>query len=171
MQMGKHSALVTLFCIILLNGCKTTDNPREGGFFGGIHGVTSGAYNKRLEERQESLDRLQRMRQRLEKNRTALESDKSTKSTQLAQQQQLLDSLMTEIQKLQASVNAYRTSLTEDDQQKRELNLQLGALQEKTEALSSAGDRGMEMQQLEAERARLEEEYRLLMDLYMNLGQ
>ena len=117
------------------------------------------------------MDRLQRMRQRLEKDRTALESENSTKSTQLAQQQQLLDSLMTETQRLQASVNAYRTSLAEDDRQKRELNLQLGALQEKIGALSSAGDRGMELEQLEAERARLEEECRLLMELYMNLGQ
>ena len=35
----------------LLGGCATTDDPREGGLDGGLYGLSSGAYDRRIDER------------------------------------------------------------------------------------------------------------------------
>ncbi|WP_171174639.1 hypothetical protein [Ruegeria sp. HKCCD8929] len=40
--------LIALPCL-LLAACETTTDPAEGGFFSGVSGITSGAYDERIE--------------------------------------------------------------------------------------------------------------------------
>ena len=44
-----------LIALLLPAGCAATDNPSEGGFGGGVYGLLSGGYDRRLQERQARL--------------------------------------------------------------------------------------------------------------------
>ncbi|PTE12378.1 hypothetical protein C9427_02000 [Mesorhizobium helmanticense] len=52
--------------LLLLGGCNTTD-PRQGGFFGGVGGIASGEYDRRIAERQDRLARMKQINCQLEK--------------------------------------------------------------------------------------------------------
>lgn len=38
----------TVFSCLFLTACQTTTNPAEGGFFAGVSGITTGAYDDRI---------------------------------------------------------------------------------------------------------------------------
>jgi len=53
----RRSILISIsLCALLIGaGCQTTD-PNKGGFFGGIGGLTSGNYQKGVDEREKALE-------------------------------------------------------------------------------------------------------------------
>ena len=87
-----------------LASCETLmDNPRQGGLFGGIYGLSSGAYNRRIEDRERQLSEL-RSRELEQRNEQArLKSESS-----MARQE--ISSLRREAAKLERRINSVRAA-------------------------------------------------------------
>jgi chromosome segregation ATPase len=52
---------------LVLAACVTSDDPRAGGFIGGISGLSSGAYDRRVQDRQDATSALQAENEALER--------------------------------------------------------------------------------------------------------
>lgn len=90
--------------IVLIAGCATTDDPRQGGLFS----YNPAAYEQRLEERRQNLAALQRDQQAEEQQSRQLESDIKTQQALLEQEQEHLRGLDAELQRLQQNVEKYQ---------------------------------------------------------------
>jgi chromosome segregation ATPase len=166
-------AVVLYGCVLLLlfvGGCASTD-PREGGLIGGVQGISTGEYEDRVEERKERLQRLKEIQQELDENQAALEAEKEAKAVEIGEQQRQLDELDKKTEALGADIDRFEAGLGEEAAKKEELRESLTKLQNEIDSLSEESAKGIEVEQLEAERSALEEEYRLLLDLYRELSQ
>jgi chromosome segregation ATPase len=156
---------------LVLSACATTDNPREGGFFGGVQGINSGAYDKRIEEREDSLQRLNAIKQELGEEQAHLSSEKQRKQARLAGLQQQLAQLDKETAQLSRQLDQRRSELAGEKAKTARLKQDLAQLRQDVASLEGRRAAGRPVAELEAERDRLEQEYRQLLDLYLELGQ
>jgi chromosome segregation ATPase len=156
---------------LLLGACATTDNPREGGFFGGVQGINSGAYDKRIQEREDSLQRLNAIKQELGTEQARLSSDRQRKQARLDGLQQQLSQLDRETAQLSRQLDQKRSQLAGDREKTAKLKQDLAQLRQDIARVESKRTSGRPVPELEAERDRLEQEYRQLLDLYLELGQ
>lgn len=164
-------ALALAVFLLALGGCETTTDPREGGLIGGIHGMSSGAYEERLRQREQSLERLRAIQERLEEERTDLESAKQSKAAEVQAQRRQLNALLEETQHLSADVARVDATLAKQEASKTEISNRLIELQANIRRLGEDADQGTRLEELEERRAALEQEYRLLLDLYLELSQ
>ena len=151
--------------------CATTDDPRQGGLIGGMQGIGSGAYEERLRERRESLQRLEQMKQELGTEKNELEMDKAQQQARLQGLQERLARLDDGTERLIVAVKNKRAALTEDTGRQSRLERELAGLRKSIASLEQKTGSDHPVALLEAERDRLEDEYRLLLDLYLELGQ
>jgi chromosome segregation ATPase len=85
MRIGISS--VGIFVIVTtINGCttcSTTENdPRSGGFFGGVCGLSSGAYDKRVDEQEKNLQASRVQKQSVESEKRQLHDVQAEKIRQ-----------------------------------------------------------------------------------------
>ena len=107
-------AAAGVLALALGGGCAT-DNPREGGFLGGLGGLASGKYEDRVRTRQESLESLKAARTDIESEKTGLETRKGESERRLKAEQQKISRLQTETRKLSDKVGIdLPVALTED---------------------------------------------------------
>ncbi len=165
-----RNAIAMLVGSVLLVGCATSDNPREGGFFGGVQGLNSGAYDKRLQEREESLERLNAMKRELKTEQAGLKTEKSERQARIRELQGRLSRLDRETEQLVRDLENSRAVLASDKQKQARLKRDVAKLQQEIAALEKQATSDRPVLELEAERDKLEEEYRLLLDLYLELG-
>ncbi len=159
-----------LICSLLSASCATTDDPNQGGLAGGVHGLSSGAYEKRIEEREESLERLEGMQKELRTEQQGLEMDKAEHQARLRDIQTRLARLDRETERLMQDIRNKRLYLAEEKAKQARLEQNLARLRGDIADLEQKSASGGSMVSLETERDRLEEEYRLLLDLYLELG-
>ena len=180
MSRGLPLAVTGLVAAVLAGGCAS-DNPREGGFLGGVAGLASGKYEDRVHSRQESLDSLKAARADIESEQKGLQSRKSASEQQLKAERQKLARLETDTRKLSDKVKALKADdarqqgqVTELERRTRELEgkVQQASRPQGADALEGdgSGPQDARRAQLEAQRRQLEEEYRLLTDMYLKLG-
>lgn len=119
--------------LLLLVACAASDDPTKGGFFGGVGGLNSGAYAKRLDDRrtelenqedqrianQRALDRAQQeqaavraQRQKSEARLASLRSDVAALRRKLATAQRGEKSAKGTLAKLQAEVDQLDNGIT-----------------------------------------------------------
>ena len=96
------------FATIHLAGCATSGDPHEGGFVNGIIGLSGGGYQRRLDEREATLDaeqaeqrRLAMEQQEVEAERDAVRRELSHAQHRLAAQQQRIAAEQSRIRALQ----------------------------------------------------------------------
>ena len=123
--MTKHPASISsLFAAFLLTAC-TTDDPKSGGFFGGLFGLGSGAYEERVVEEKAALqaekvryrkeaDGNERLDQTLEKRR----AEASGLERQVASLEEEMNGLDAEIAALQRE-----ETVTREDVEKAEADV------------------------------------------------
>jgi len=168
--------------LFLVAGCAT-NNPREGGFLGGIGGLTSGAYDERVQEQQSSLDTLRAANTELESEEAALKAQEATSQSKLQAERQRLASLEAETERLSTKVQALEVEDQEKQARVADLKQRVAELEAKIQQVSSPmeadaleGDGTEQLtgderrRELEAQRHQLEEEYRLLTEMYLKLG-
>ena len=162
-------------------GCASSTDPREGGFFGGVQGLQSGAYEERVQSRADSLNRLRSIQQELDAKQAQLDNQKKTLEEEIDLERQRLTALDREVTRLEQGVETFQAN---DAQQKRklqelqsrltELKSQMQAQTSALDALegSGAGDTNQDLRrrQLEEQRRALQEEFELLMDLSLELS-
>ncbi|MFP4154884.1 MAG: hypothetical protein ACLFSG_04230 [Halothiobacillaceae bacterium] len=170
-----------LACILLLGGCATSDDPREGGFFGGVSGISSGAYDERVRTREERLAALRAAQQDLAAEQGELDRSRSEAEQVLAAEQRRLAALQGDIDELDGRVA--RLAAEDDASAGRiaQLRTRIDSLQQdmtrQQDALDSLEGSGISDSELDrrrrellAQREALRKEYDLLMSLTMDLA-
>jgi chromosome segregation ATPase len=176
-----RSGLLLFALAIFCSGCASSTDPREGGFFGGVQGLQSGAYEERVQSREESLDRLRALQAELDAEQSSLGAEKRSLEEEVALERQNLTAMEQEVAGLEQSLDTYQADDTQKQQQINKLRSRLAELkttmQEQTSALdalegSGTGNRDQDLRrkQLEEQRRALQEEFELLMDLSLELS-
>jgi chromosome segregation ATPase len=176
-----RSGLLLFALAIFCSGCASSTDPREGGFFGGVQGLQSGAYEERVQSREESLDRLRTLQTKLNAEQSALGTEKRSLEEEIALERQNLIDMEQEVVGLEQALDTYQAGDSQKQQQINKLRSRLAKLkttmQEQTSALdalegSGTGNRDQDLRrkQLEEQRRALQEEFELLMDLSLELS-
>ena len=164
------SVAVVSSVLALWVGCTSTTDPRQGGLAGGIQGLSSGAYEERIKTRKESLARLQAIRSQLEADKASLQATRREKESEVQEHQRRLEALRTEIEQLVAEVEQFSNQLTHKDKRVVEMRQRLSRLTDDIGELDKARKtEGVQREQLQEQVDALEEEYRKLLDLYIEL--
>jgi chromosome segregation ATPase len=168
--------------VAVLAGCATvSDDPREGGLLGGLSGINSGAYDARVAEREERLQRLRETQADLDAETGQLEAQRSAMRRQLQADQARLQKLDADVTALQKKVDELTVDQGQDQQRVNELQSRLDGLkngmrqqQAGLDALEgdASGDSQADLRrkQLEAQRKALQREYELLMQMQLELA-
>lgn len=156
---------------LLLSACQTTDDPREGGFVGGVGGLSSGAYEQRIQEREESLNRLEGIQDELEIQRAELENSQQQSLSTYQMEQQRVADLSSDTRTLAARLKTLNTRHEEQELSRKDLISRLEDLQGDIDYLATKDEANLRVEDLEKERGSLEEEYRLLLDIYREISQ
>lgn len=135
MRSGSFFMVAGLLSLSLASGCNTTD-PNKGGLFGGIGGLTSGSYQKGVDQRKKTLEdekdtqiSLQREADRTDQQNQALEAE-------IAKNQAQLDALNQDIAALQSKIRSAKTKQGADQAKLDALQAELNDIDAKTEAQS-----------------------------------
>ena len=174
MKVNTQTALACigmLTAAMLLSACQTTDDPREGGLLGGVSGLSSGAYENRIQEREASLQRLKDIEHELEAQRSDLESRQQHSLSAYQLEQRRVADLSSDTRTLGVQLQTLKTSHAEQERSRKNLISRLEDLQGKIDYLATQGEANLRLEALENERSMLEEEYRLLLDIYREISQ
>ncbi len=152
-----------------LTACAVSDDPRQGGLFGGISGLTSGSYQQRLDQRQQQIWAVDRANADAAANQAQQEADIAARRAELAR-------LSGNVAKLQASADrlnrqaAALTAANSGQDELQQLRTRITATQRKLGDLqakiaSSTSDLKESQQEVEALNAELER----LQDIYLSM--
>ncbi len=145
---------VLLMCALYagLLSCATTDDPRQGGLFS----YDPEAYEKRLEQRRQILEELQKSQQAEQEKTQTLESEVRVKQEELEKQRERLSALDADLEKIQQEVSQYQAQTSVKTKEKeqiekqiKQLKAQLHALQNNTQL--SVAERETRIAQLKSE--------------------
>ena len=177
----------------MLGGCATTDDPHDGGFISGVKGLSTGTYERRVQERESNLATVRAMQPELEREGATLTTEKSDRERLLAQEKRKLATLDGEVRSLERRLAEMKDAKGAGDArvgdlQKRVDDLQ-GRLAKQTRSIDAlegggsgsadaleGGGSGGELtdsrrRQLETQRAALQREYEELLNLTLTLAQ
>jgi len=154
--------------VLILGGCATdpTNDPRSGGFFGGVHGLAAGDYEMRQQalqgQRDDSLNQLRALREEGE----YLEAERQMKASEVAAQRRQLAALKARNRELAGRINQLQRSKAATEQRTAELRRQQQQLTHDIEAFETQLDRGqLSAAQADAKRLSLERQYDAIKDL------
>jgi DNA repair exonuclease SbcCD ATPase subunit len=178
---------------LIISGCVSND-PKEGGFIGGVTGWVSGTYDERIGERKDSLGALRDANAELDSDQKTLTQKKESSAEKLKKEQQRLAKLEADTNTLSKKVQALKADDEATSQQVADLKRRLSELNSDikradgatgadalegsggasgADALEGSGG-GMSddsrRRELEAQRRQLEKEYKLLSEMYLQLG-
>jgi chromosome segregation ATPase len=174
-----RSLLVVIVSAVALTACVSND-PRKGGFFGGLSGINSGAYDARIQQRGEELNRQEHINQSLQDQSKALDTEAQAWEAEVASEHERLDEMNDNLSNLESDVNDLKAKSIQQKTdivalqrkiatQKVKMKSQQGALK----ALEKAGGKSADPERyrvLQQERNRLVEEYKRLLKFSQTLS-
>ncbi len=121
--------LLPVLCLnagLLLSGCAT-DDPRKGGFFGGLFGLGGGAYAERIDDEKAALSAEESRYQDEAAGRERLDRTLEERRVEAADLEGEVASLRADIEGLDAEIErlAREQSVTRDDVEQAEANVAL----------------------------------------------
>ncbi len=163
--------MTTLFgsalSLLILAGCATdpSNDPRSGGFFGGVRGLSSD-YDARQqilqEQRGESLNQLRALRE----EGAYLEEERAMKADDVAAQRRQLASLKARNRALANRINQLKSTKAMTEQQTAELRRRQQQLTGNIQQFETELERGqLTAAQADAKRLSLERQYDAIKDL------
>lgn len=172
--------IITIALIATLTGCAVSNDPRQGGFLGGLHGLSSGAYDKRVQQSKEELNHQQTINIDLKKESIKQVEISREWEIKLASEQQRLDGMKKSLSALETDVNRLKAKSAKQKSEvyalKSKIKDQVRRLKSQQIALNEldrAGKSATATEQyriLEQERNRLAEEYSRLMEYSKTLS-
>ncbi|MDO8969326.1 MAG: hypothetical protein Q7U74_01485, partial [Saprospiraceae bacterium] len=155
-------------------------DPRQGGLFGGLQGLNSGAYDARVRERQDELNRQQAYHQDLKEQSETLESEVELRDYKLTLEQKRVAKMEADLSRLESDVNLLKAKSDKQKTeiaalqrkikgQKQKLNTQQSAIAELDNVGGSAAD-PERYRVLMQERDYLTVEYKKLLEYSKNLS-
>lgn len=184
--------MISIGSVCLLTACATSENPREGGFFGGIQGLSSGTYERRISEREDNLARMREIQQELDQESARLDARKQQRQRVLSEEQRKLAALDSDVKSLERKLAAMRADESVSSKRVADLNQRLtqlkgglsnqqsaldaleGGAASGADALEGTGSGGADStrrKQLEKQRLALQQEYDELLNLTLMLAQ
>lgn len=172
--------VIIIVSVVSLTACAVSQDPSQGGFMGGLVGLSSGTYETRVQQRQDELNRQQNVNQVLREQSKALESEARARDFELSLEKERLAKMEGDLSRLESDVNHLAAKSSKQkaeitalkrrlEDQRRQLQSQQTALNELDRAGGSAAD-PERYRALERERDRLAEEYRLLLEYSQSLS-
>jgi chromosome segregation ATPase len=181
--MNRYFIILMMLFAGVLGGCASGDlDPRTGGLFGGISGISSGTYENRVKEKEARLEQLRATQSQLNIEKGQLSQQQSAAYAQLGKDQAQVSAMQSEIVKLEKSSKALATQQGTDQQRVTELQKRItglkGNMKKQASALdalegSGLGDADVDLRrkQLEKQRDDMAREYELLMKMQVELAQ
>ena len=171
-----------LLSLLFLVGCASSTDPHEGGFFGGVQGLSSGEYDKRIEERQNRLDRMRQDKEALDRENKQLTKQDEVLQAKVDKEKHRLNKLNKDTNQLRKRIAELEKEGNVTQKEIDRLNKRMKALQHGIDSTNRSldaleGDNGtpeaieQRRARLEKQRSTLEKEYQLLLDLSLQLGQ
>jgi len=112
----------TLALLLLLAGCATPSDPNQGGFIGGVNGLLSGGYERRVASQQQELDAMRAQQ-------IAAQNSAGQYRTALQERQQVLVAMRANVARLNRSVRDMQAKVARQ-------RMQNGAASEKDRQLA-----------------------------------
>lgn len=177
-----RTAIICVLTAGVLAGCAgASKDPHEGGFFGGVAGLSSGEYDRRLQDRDENLQRLRQTQAELDAESDRLERRKATKQARVEDLRARLKRLERDTRALNRRINdlaqqsaAGDARVTEAQRRARDLKQRIATQQSALDALEGGGqgdtDIDQRRRQLEAQREALQKEYDALLQYTLQLA-
>lgn len=130
-------ALFMLSCV-LLTACATSEDPAKGDFFSGLKGLSTGAYEQRLEQKQSELDasRSEATRQRQELE--TIEAETARTRMQREQAEERLDALSDSLEVMRRKLVKAEHAGKIDAAQLRHLDDEIASLQQAQSLIKSS---------------------------------
>jgi len=172
-----------LYIIILaatLSACAVSDDPRQGGFLGGLHGLSTGAYDTRIQERQEALSSHEKANQLLQEQSKALGKEVVIRDKTLSEEKQNLAKMEGDLSRLDSEVGQLKVKSDKQKaelaQLKRKIEDHRRSLDSQQVALNDLDQAGGKVANparyvaIEHERDRLAEEHKRLLEYWQALA-
>jgi chromosome segregation ATPase len=154
--------------VLVLGGCAAdpTNDPRAGGFFGGVRGLAAGDYDMRQQalqgQRDDSLNQLSALQEEGE----ALETERQMKASEVAAQRRQLAALKARNRELAGRINQLQRSKAATEQRTAELRHKQQRLTRGIQEFETQLDRGqLTAAQADSKRLSLERQYDAIKDL------
>jgi chromosome segregation ATPase len=170
----RNEITIILLTVILAGCCSGTQDPRSGGFFGGLQGIFCGDYQKRIEERQAELSRQREITNELQAESNKREQEYQLKISELNSEKQrreemekYIKALSADISRLNAKDAGERKKITDLKNEINQVQTELDNLKS-NEANNDADPEKYLM--LEKKRDHLAEEYKALLDYFNALS-
>lgn len=172
---------ITLIIIIFLamTGC-VANNPRQGGFFGGLSGISNGTYDNRVHQRQNELTDQQSTNTKLKQKSNTIGAEVKLKERVLESEHQRVTMMEKDLARLGTDVDRTTATSVQQKNDLSSLQLKINDLKLSMQSQQSAyveldHDGGCNTNAgrcrvLEKERNRLAEEYKKLIDYYQALS-
>ncbi|HRX71478.1 MAG: hypothetical protein KDJ22_12410 [Candidatus Competibacteraceae bacterium] len=152
----------SILSLLILSACATdpTNDPRTGGFFGGVHGLAAGDYEMRQQELQGERDETLNELRALREEGAYLEAERQMKAEDVAAQRWQLASLKAKNRALANRINELRRSKSITEQKTVELRRQQQQLTRNIQQFEVQLEQGqLSVQQAETRQLSLERQY------------
>ena len=178
--MTRHTILIGVL-VLLLSGCAASPDPRTGGFFGGVQGLATGSYAQRVQEREQSLERLRALQQEMQAEETELQATRQSLEEIILWEREAVQELEANSETLLAELAQMESRDASSEAQVTQLRQRVAELQRNTRQQQSAlsalegegsgeADADLRVQQLVQQREALRKEYDLLLELSLELA-
>lgn len=128
-----QACFTALAAAVVLTGCAArSENPADGGFIAGLSALSSGTYDRRLEERQARLQNEEVRNARMKAQAASAESERSATSAELASVKERYDGLNREIEELDRRLVELQSSEKGDTRRLVALRSDLDRLSQQT---------------------------------------
>ncbi len=135
----RRVALALLLSPLVMGACEgVSSDPRQGGFAGGVCGLSTGAYQRRLDARQRELDGLDAINRRLESRAASGQREAAGLTARIAQQKRQLAAAQAELAQLRVEVTALQQLGTTHRAELEAARREVAALADEFDRLSAA---------------------------------
>ena len=166
--------ILVLVFVSFLNACASSpdmnNDPSGGGLWGGVTGLWRGDYEARDQQRKESIDRLNQVKDITSQEGNTLDQQKSNKAIELSAISNELDTLNADIGGLSLKNLAAKRTSKANESKIRQISIKKKELQREIDKIrNSIDNQQIDVKEAEVRRDKLRQEYKLLVDLLNKL--
>lgn len=174
--------IFAIILICMLTSCAVSTDPRQGGFIGGLSGISSGAYENRVQQRNADLASKKNLNSNLQQESQGLKNEVQSQKQILASDQQQLAKMERNLASLESDIKRFSASSAKQNAELAAIRSKSKDLQKQVQSQKSAAlvllnqadkcaDDNAPCKSMELETTRLSAEYKQLMRYYQALSE
>src|SRR5476649_696768 len=134
---GGWLRLVAIGALAGLSACSTSDDPSRGGFFSGVAGISSGTYDRRIQDQQGVLQQEQQRSGELRESTERMRAENAKVQASLQVAERDMAAMRGETERLQASLQTERERQQIDEKVARSLQAEIDHVQQQIDLVRS----------------------------------